>query len=128
MGAHLHPEGGSKQPRLTDPETDKLFARFVVPRMEGYQPRMEQGKTATESAVQHSNAAVPEHLWNDRVAFLLDIDELETRHTSAFTLLQRAMLHRWQSKVHQSWVTWWSRYHEVLFRNLGKETSNLIHN
>ncbi|KAL7566075.1 hypothetical protein ACA910_009861 [Epithemia clementina (nom. ined.)] len=126
MGTHQN-KGGSKRPRFSDPETDMLSARFVVPRMAGYQSRTEQGKTAAESAVKHDNAAVPEHLWNDRVAFLSDIDDLETRHTSAFALLQTAMLRRWQSKVYQSWFAWWNRYQEVLCRNFGKEMAQLIH-
>ncbi|KAL7576183.1 hypothetical protein ACA910_004836 [Epithemia clementina (nom. ined.)] len=56
--------------------------------------REEVESTATESAVKHDKASIPIHLWNDRLAFLLNIVTLEQRHLQAFDMLRKVMMRK----------------------------------
>ncbi|KAL7576485.1 hypothetical protein ACA910_017989 [Epithemia clementina (nom. ined.)] len=80
-------------------------------KMARYTPPVYLISTATEKAVKHDKAAVPTHLWDARVAFLLGIMKPGFFHRRAFNLLQETMLRRWQQNVRRSWEVWWESHH-----------------
>ncbi|KAL7571778.1 hypothetical protein ACA910_002869 [Epithemia clementina (nom. ined.)] len=75
--------------------------------MAGYSPPETSEDTTTKFAVKHDKAAVPERLWNNRVAFLLRVTELQPKHLRAFQLIRERMLRQWKWNVRASWQQWW---------------------
>ncbi|KAL7556817.1 hypothetical protein ACA910_002294 [Epithemia clementina (nom. ined.)] len=63
--------------------------------------------TATESAVKHDKVDVPVHLWDNQIAFLLNLSKLTEAHRKAFNLLRQTMPRRWQRNMATSWKQWW---------------------
>ncbi|KAL7581014.1 hypothetical protein ACA910_005823 [Epithemia clementina (nom. ined.)] len=80
----------------------------AISKMQGYQQHcLDIASTmATESAVKHDKADVPTYLWDQRVAYLLDIAMIEPVHLRAFDLLRRLLLRRWRRNVLRSWTAW----------------------
>ncbi|KAL7565766.1 hypothetical protein ACA910_010205 [Epithemia clementina (nom. ined.)] len=75
---HTHATGRlKKKRRITDQNNDGISQSWLWDRMLGYVPPPEAEGTAVESAVKHDKATVPEHLWDNRVAFLLGATGLE---------------------------------------------------
>ncbi|KAL7575180.1 hypothetical protein ACA910_018670 [Epithemia clementina (nom. ined.)] len=86
-------------------------------RMDGYTLRVDMEDTSTKSAVKHDHAEVPTHLWNDRVQYLLGIQNLSAVHLWAFDMMRAAMLRRWRRNVVTLWHDWWSTHSEAIKRN-----------
>ncbi|KAL7561687.1 hypothetical protein ACA910_016450 [Epithemia clementina (nom. ined.)] len=122
---HMRSSFRCKRLRVSDEESDALHKAFVWDRMAGYTPPETSEDTTTESAVKHDKAAVPEHLWNNRVAFLLTVTELQSKHLHAFQLTRERMLRQWKWNVRASWQQWW-QLHELHVQARDLEWVNLI--
>jgi len=67
-------------------------------------------------AVKSDDAAIPVHLWDDRIAFLLGTQSLDDAAHQAVNLLHRAQLHWWKHNIHSSWWAWWWENHHNIKR------------
>ena len=85
-------------------------------RMRGYVRTIGE-EVSAEKAVKHDKAAVPIHLWNDRIRYLLGLTQLEEHHLRAFDALRNVMLTRWKRNVRTSWFKWWSQYESTIKSN-----------
>ena len=87
-------------------------------RFRHYSPRDRQGGVHSAKAVKSDKAAVPKHIWSDRLAFLLGQDEL-TPHQKLVINQFRKLLHKkWVSTVSQSWDSWWESHKDTVMRNI----------
>ena len=104
------------------------LASLTKQRFAGYIPSSSIHGVVSEKAAKADDASVPIHLWDDRVAYLMEWTPEQLAAKNHFVNFWRRKMHKkWCHKVIDSWLAWWKTNATAIKAAEPKYYLSLIH-